>query len=130
MEKHKKQLRTDLDLRSCIGDRMRRAREEANLSAEEVAKKLGVAKTTVGYWESGRSFPSVEHLMALVRLYRVNADWVLESLPEDVDGEDDVRRLVVCYRRLEPIYRRAILATALAMLGSCDDSDEAAELAS
>ena len=130
MEKQqKKKLRTDMELRKSVGQRMRRAREEAGVSAEHTAKKLGVSDTMVNLWEVGRSFPSVEHLMDLLRLYQINADWLLENLPQGMDDEDEVR-LLTCYRRLEPKYRRALLATAQAMLGSGDDSAEPVELTS
>lgn len=35
------------------------ARVNANLTQEELAKRVGVSKDTVGKWERGTSFPSV-----------------------------------------------------------------------
>ena len=110
-------LRTDLDLREAVGARLRQARERARLGADRVADKLGVAKTTVGYWETGRSFPSVEHLTALLRLYGISADWLLGVLPEEIESEGELVHLGN-YRALDPDRRRSIDAATLAFLHS------------
>jgi transcriptional regulator with XRE-family HTH domain len=48
----------------------RDTRRAARLSQAEVAAELGVARSAVGHWESGRSIPSAEHALAYGRLLR------------------------------------------------------------
>ncbi|MFQ6030509.1 MAG: helix-turn-helix domain-containing protein [Dehalococcoidia bacterium] len=116
-------LRTDMDLRRSIGERLRRGREEAGVSVEHVSKKLEVSTTTVGHWETGRSFPSAEHLVGLLRLYAIDADWLLGTVPEDMESDEE-SVMLGRYRLLEPKYRRGIREAARAMLDSSDDSAE------
>lgn len=59
--------RTRADLAS--GD-ARTARAAARMSQADVAATLGVARSAVGHWESGRSVPSAEHALAYGRLLR------------------------------------------------------------
>jgi transcriptional regulator with XRE-family HTH domain len=110
-------LRTNLVLRQAVGARFRQARERARISDQWVADKLGVNRTTVGYWERGRSFPSVEHLTALLRLYGISADWLLDNLSDDAEGEREQMHLAN-YRALDPDRRRSIDAATLAFLHS------------
>lgn len=41
-----------------LSERMRLSRQMAGLEQQDIAKRLGVARTTVGAWESGRSEPA------------------------------------------------------------------------
>lgn len=51
---------------------MKKLRENAGLSAEEAAFKLGVAHSTIRNWESGKTEPTlgVTKLALLMSLYR------------------------------------------------------------
>ena len=46
------------DLRS-IGCRIRELRTEYNLTQEELANKVGVARGTINYWEKGSREPKI-----------------------------------------------------------------------
>lgn len=48
---------------------MRQARLNAGFSQRQVAQALGVSGTSVYMWESGRSQPSLGHLVAIERLF-------------------------------------------------------------
>ncbi|MBI4321869.1 MAG: helix-turn-helix transcriptional regulator [Chloroflexi bacterium] len=69
------------------GQRLKEARDQAGLTQEGVADRLGVTWQTVWYWEAGRSRPSTDRLVALARLYGVTMDWLLgmEHLPQPDD---------------------------------------------
>lgn len=43
-----------------IGDNIKRLRKERKITKSELAKKLGVCKTTVSSWEIGRTEPNLE----------------------------------------------------------------------
>jgi len=45
--------------------RLRKLREEAGLTPEEVAEKMGVTATTVYHWERAFSSPKTEQLLLL-----------------------------------------------------------------
>jgi DNA-binding transcriptional regulator YiaG len=42
----------------------------ASVSAAEIARALGVSRTTVGDWETGRRVPTAAHALAYGRLLR------------------------------------------------------------
>jgi DNA-binding XRE family transcriptional regulator len=48
----------------------RLAREAAKITQGEAASALGVSRSGVSHWESGRSVPSAEHALAYGRLLR------------------------------------------------------------
>lgn len=100
-----------------IGAELRRAREDAGLSARTLATRLGIAHTTIGRWESGERSPrptdvaavlgalGVDHEVReeLIELSR-NSDgrhWVASGLPEQkrqlaalLELERDAARIV------------------------------------
>lgn len=41
-----------------LGDRMAKARKTAGIGSTEMGERLGVTRTSVGNWESGRHVPS------------------------------------------------------------------------
>ena len=57
--------------------RLKAMREQAHLSQAALAKKVGVAQSTVGMWESGRNKPENAKLEALANLFNVTTDYLL-----------------------------------------------------
>ena len=58
-----------------------RARELIGYSQDDAARALGVSRTMISYWESGRRQPNDRQLTALARLYRVPVDALLGDEP-------------------------------------------------
>jgi DNA-binding transcriptional regulator YiaG len=54
-----------MELRVNLGQELREAREEANLSQAELANRFGVATRTVQYWEAGK-VPRPKHRRLIV----------------------------------------------------------------
>lgn len=48
----------------------RRGRKAAGVNAAEIARALGVSRTTVGDWEAGRRVPTTAHALAYGHLLR------------------------------------------------------------
>lgn len=65
-------------------DLLRRARERARYSQEDVAAALGVSRALVSYWETGSRQPNHRQISALARLYGMD----LMALLEDSDTGD------------------------------------------
>lgn len=53
-------------------NRLREARERAGLDQEEVAQGIGVARTTIIRWESGKGEPQMSQVKKLANLYGVS----------------------------------------------------------
>ncbi|MBP3372753.1 MAG: helix-turn-helix transcriptional regulator [Clostridia bacterium] len=79
-----------------VADRIRSLRENRKLSQAQLAKKLGITRSSVNAWEMGISVPSTQYVVELSRLFGVSTDYLL-GLQSDatisIDGldEDDIR---------------------------------------
>ena len=62
-----------------LGIRLREARERMYLLQREVAERIGCTAMTVSRYERDRQDPSTTNLAALVELYEVSADWLLDE---------------------------------------------------
>ena len=58
------------------------ARKREDLTQEEVAKKLGVTRMTVTYWESGVANPLLKNLKKVVESYNLSMEELMEYLEE------------------------------------------------
>jgi transcriptional regulator with XRE-family HTH domain len=67
-----------------IGDRIRRLREQAGMSQEELANRLGVARPTVSQMENGQRKVSADDLTKLCSILQVPADVLLGIQGEPV----------------------------------------------
>lgn len=60
-----------------IGDQIRSLREKIGLSQSELARKLGVTRSSVNAWESGLSAPTAVYLVEMSKLFHVSVDYIL-----------------------------------------------------
>ncbi len=71
-----------------LADQIRRRRTEKGLSQEELAKAIFVSRQTISNWQTNRTYPDVESLLLLSRLFGISAD---ELIGSDTDA---MRRIV------------------------------------
>lgn len=67
-----------IESRWTVGNIVRKARREARLEQEELAKLVGVSRATVSNWERDVHVPSVTHYIAIARI--TNAQWMLSEI--------------------------------------------------
>lgn len=60
-----------------IADRIKRLREQHNLTQTDLAKKLGITRSGVNAWEMGISVPSTQYIVELANLFKVTTDYLL-----------------------------------------------------
>lgn len=70
---------TNMVLWGVMRGNMKAERARAGLSAEEVAKQIGVNRNSVFRWESGEAEPTAENLEKLVQLYGCTIEYLLEQ---------------------------------------------------
>lgn len=56
--------------------RLKKLREQNNITQEELAKVVGVSQTTINAWEKGRQEPSLERSYFLIKYFNVNFDYL------------------------------------------------------
>lgn len=62
-----------------LGEVLKRHRLDCKMTQEFVAETLGVSRQAVSKWESGTSAPSTTNLMALAKLFGVEAEELLKE---------------------------------------------------
>ena len=62
-----------------IADRIKALREANGNSQAELARKLGVTRSSVNAWELGISVPSTQCIVELSALFDVSTDYLLKA---------------------------------------------------
>lgn len=80
-----------------IADRIKQLREQRGLTQAELAKQLGITRSSVNAWEMGISVPSTQYVVELAHLFKVTTDYLLcaDAATINVTGltEDDIHLL-------------------------------------
>ena len=108
------------------GEKLRYFRHNCGLSQKQVANAIGLNRTTIGSWESGRTEPSLEKIVKLAQIYRVDPTEILpnENSPapfKDPENDDskgkpiysltkEEQQLLVAFRLLSNADRAEVLA--------------------
>lgn len=89
-----------------ISHRIKELRERNHLSQAEIAKILGITRSSVNAWELGISVPSTKYVIELAHLFATSSDYLLEIRHEavlDLSGldKDSIQILtdMACYMR-------------------------------
>ena len=84
----KKDSEDDL-LPDTFGGRIVRAREAADLSTAQLARRAGVLTATMQAWESDRLMPRTNQIVRLAGLLNVSPTWLLVERGESPSSEFD-----------------------------------------
>ena len=63
-----------------LGETLKDHRVRCQMTQEFVAEQLGVSRQAVSKWENGSSDPSTSNLLALAKLYGIDAAQLLQSI--------------------------------------------------
>ena len=66
-----------------MGKKLKRLRENFNLTQQQVAEALGIDRSTYAYYELGRTTPDLDKIDKLQRLYQVQYQDLIEYDDED-----------------------------------------------
>jgi transcriptional regulator with XRE-family HTH domain len=90
---------------STLGGRISQAREASGMSVAEVVKQLGVRANTYEAWESDRSEPRANKLVALAGILNVSPPYLLGGLgvqpSKDKDDTPDMDALAEQIKQIE-----------------------------
>lgn len=62
---------------SMTADRIKQLREEKGYTQAELAKRLGITRSSVNAWEMGISVPSTQYVVELASIFKVSTDYLL-----------------------------------------------------
>ena len=61
-----------------FGDKLKMLRNGQKMTQQQLAIRLGVAKSVVSYYESGDRFPSYDVLIKIAHTFHVTTDYLLD----------------------------------------------------
>lgn len=76
-----------------IGDRLAQLRKEKGYSMQEMANKLGIAKSTYAGYESNYREPSLDMVKKMSRIFDVSVDYLLGITNETINIYEEFRRI-------------------------------------
>ncbi|MBQ6877410.1 MAG: helix-turn-helix transcriptional regulator [Oscillospiraceae bacterium] len=75
-----------------IGKQIKKYRSELSLSQEEFADKIFVTRQTVSNWENDKSYPDINSLVLMAKVFGVSLDLLvkgdIEKMQEEIKKED------------------------------------------
>ena len=60
-----------------IANKIKELRERKGLTQTDVAKLLGITRSSVNAWEMGISVPSTQYIVELAKLFHISSDYLL-----------------------------------------------------
>lgn len=72
-----------------ISEKIQILRRDREWSQDDLAEKLGVSRQSVSKWESGKSLPDSEKILAMAELFDVSTDFLLRDDREPVFVDDE-----------------------------------------
>jgi transcriptional regulator with XRE-family HTH domain len=95
-----------------VGKRLRSAREKAKLSQEDVAQKINSTNQRVSSFETGRTRVSLEILIRLCKIYRVEPDYIMgmaKNRGTEFSLNEKHEEVIFLFRRLRPDFQDCAL---------------------
>ncbi len=62
---------------SMIAEKVKKLREQKGLSQAELARQLGITRSSVNAWEMGISVPSTQYIVDLAGVFEISTDYLL-----------------------------------------------------
>lgn len=60
-----------------VADRIKALREQKGLTQSDLARQLGITRSSVNAWEMGISVPSTQYIVELAHIFKVSTDYLL-----------------------------------------------------
>ena len=90
-----------------IGSRIRKYREENNLSQKQLAEKIGVSNSRVSNWEQGLNRPDADILAAICVALDVSPSLLLGIQVTGDELTEQERKVLKAYREKEDVRQAA-----------------------
>lgn len=60
-----------------VADKIKALREQNGFTQSDLAKRLGITRSSVNAWEMGISVPSTQYVVELANIFKVSTDFLL-----------------------------------------------------
>lgn len=106
-----------------IGERLRILRNEQGITQQQLADRAGISRSNINTWESGKSLPLPDGLIALADCFGCTVDYLLGRESEEGmivlktdQYSDDEQEFIKLYRQLSNRQKFATLNFVKGML--------------
>jgi len=89
-----------------LGKQIRKYRQEAQLSQEDLASRVYVSRQTISNWENDKSYPDVSSLVLLSEIFQI-------SLDELIKGDIETMKEVIKKEEIEKMNCYGVIYTLL-----------------
>lgn len=62
---------------SMVADKIKHLRDQKGMTQANLAKQLGITRSSVNAWEMGISVPSTQYIVELAHIFKVSTDYLL-----------------------------------------------------
>ncbi len=92
-----------------VAERIKTLREKKGITQAQLARRLGVTRSSVNSWEMGIAIPSTQYIVQLALMFSVSTDYLLDmprTKSVSVEGLTDreiasVVEVIDCYKNLK-----------------------------
>ena len=82
-----------------FGDNLKKLRKLKRMSQEKLAERIGVSRQSVSKWETGESYPEMNNILELCKIFHCNInDLVNDSIIDINSLDEDVKMSVVKFK--------------------------------
>ena len=95
-----------------FGKQIKKLRQEAQLSQEELAERIYVSRQTISNWENDKSYPDVNSLVLLSETFQISLDKLIKGdieVMKDVIQKEEIEKM----NRYGGIYTMMLIAFAV-----------------
>ena len=95
-----------------LGKQIKKHRQEAHLSQEELANRVYVSRQTISNWENDKSYPDVNSLVLLSEIFQISLDKLIKGdieVMKDVIQKEEIEKM----NRYGKAYTIMLIATAV-----------------
>ena len=95
-----------------LGKQIKKHRQEAHLSQEELANRVYVSRQTISNWEYDKSYPDVNSLVLLSEIFQISLDKLIKGdieVMKDVIQKEEIEKM----NRYGKIYTIMLNVTAV-----------------
>lgn len=107
-----------------ISERLRILRNEQGITQQQLADQAGISRSNINTWESGKSLPLPDGLIALADCFGCSIDYLLGreseegtiAIKSDTQYSDEEQEFIKYYRKLSARQKFAALNFVKGML--------------
>ncbi|MDE5546626.1 MAG: helix-turn-helix domain-containing protein [Anaeroplasmataceae bacterium] len=103
-----------------FSEKLKKLRQENNLTQAELADKLYVTRQAVTKWENGRGMPETNIALEIAKLFNVSLDYLMDDTQEKL--KDDISNDIKATKKpkkLRPLIKAIILGASLICITGC-----------